>query len=123
MYTFNIKEQKVYKYNRKVSLLSELMKLKGEVLDVRQSYDPWVTVHATKEANGNIQIFLSNKSKDINKNISLNIAKVNNVKVKIVGLDFECFTSDTPLEVRPDSSFRLNLNPLSILKMTIDRSH
>jgi len=123
MYTFNIKEQKVYKYNRKVSLLSELMKLKGEVLDVQQSYDPWVTIHAIKEANNNLQIFISNKSRDVNKNISLYIAEVNNVKVKIMGLDFECFTSDTPPEVRPDNSFQFDLDPLSIIKITVERSH
>jgi hypothetical protein len=119
MYTYDIKVHKLYKFNRKVSLLSELMNLKGEVLDVQQPDDPWMTIHTIKEINGNLQIFLSNKSRDIKKSIILNIAKTDTVTLEKMGLDTEDFISDSSPKVRPRGSIHLKLDPLSIIKLTI----
>ena len=74
MYIYDSPHQRVRCFDRKVSLMSDLMKLRGSVLDVPQPADEWITVYAVAEPTGEIRVYLANKSRDQAKTVRLQLA-------------------------------------------------
>ena len=74
MYIYDVPHQRLHCFERKVSLLGDLMKLRGSVLAIAQPADEWITAYAVAEPSGDVRIYLANKSRDRAKSIRLHLA-------------------------------------------------
>jgi aryl-phospho-beta-D-glucosidase BglC (GH1 family) len=101
--------------DRKVSLLSELMRLKGDVLDLAQPSDEMVTVHGAA-AGDSMRLYVSNKDREAMRTVRIDGASVPGqarLQVRRMAPSSKGFQRVSAPE-RTGSGFELQLEPLSI---------
>jgi hypothetical protein len=123
MYIYESDTNKLRPFDRKVSLLGDLFKLRGKVISLKQPADEWLTIYAVTEPEGQVRIYVSNKSREDSKNI----------KVKLTGDPWPAESAvqimktgsggfkDAPAAPIKDAVVDLTLEPLSIARLRITR--
>ena len=123
MYIYDVAHQRLRRFDRKVSLLSDLMKLRGAVLEVRQPADEWITVYSVAEPMASIRVYLANKSRERAKTIRLHLVeemgavRATHQQMKRGGNGFQA-ADDVPLT---SGTLEVMMEPLSIHRLQISR--
>jgi len=122
MFIRDVVNNRLRKFGPKVSLLSDLMKLKGSFIPVEQPQDQWVTVYAVKEPDGNVRIYVWNKSRRDKKTVKIklndnNLPKQAQTQQMSRGSDGFVDVSDAEIV---QGEIQLNLEPLTITRLRIE---
>jgi hypothetical protein len=123
LYIYDVPHQRLRCFDRKVSLLSDLLKLRGSVLDIAQPADEWIAAYAVAEPTGAVRVYLANKSRDRVKTIRLQLAgrkgagpaKCQRMKR---GSDGFVAAGDVPWV---DGALEVRMEPLTIHRFQISR--
>jgi endoglucanase len=108
-------------FDRKVSLLGDLMKLRGDVLDHDQPDDPAMTAYAVRLADGRLRVYVSNTSGDDAKELTLELAGGDwapQAHCKRMARGTGGFVDDAPRPIE-DGAIALRLEPLTIQRLTL----
>ena len=123
MYIYDAPHHRVRCFDRKVSLMSDLMKLRGSVLDVPQPTDEWITAYAVAEPTGETRVYLSNKSRDQAKTIRLHLAGrtgVGRAKCQQMKRGSNGFFAAGDVALA-DGTLEVSMAPLTIHRLRISR--
>jgi hypothetical protein len=121
LYIYDVPHQRLHSFDRKVSLLADLMKLRGSVLDVPQPADQWLTVYAVAEPTGKTRVYLANKSRDQAKTVRLQLVggkgagRAKYQQMKRGGRGFRA-AGDLPLA---DGMLKVTMEPLTIHRIEL----
>ncbi len=123
MFIYESDTNKLRPFDRKVSLLGDLFKLRGAVISVKQPQDEWMTVYGVTEPAGQVRVYVSNKSRDDSKTIKLKLAGErwpNEAGLQIMKRGSGGF-EDAPPPAITEGVVELKLEPLSIARLRISR--
>ncbi|MFC1718263.1 glycoside hydrolase family 5 protein [Candidatus Poribacteria bacterium] len=73
IYIYYSPDEKLYRFNRKIALMEFFCRTDGEVLDLPQPEDEWVGVYGVRRLDGSLAILISNKDRQVSKNVRLTI--------------------------------------------------
>ena len=121
MFIYETPHNRLRAFDRKVSLLSDLMKLDGQVLRHADSDDPDLLVYAVRRPNGELTIYTSNKSRQSGKSLSLSLAGgpwAASVAVKRMAVGTGGYV-DAPAQCLADGRLEVSLDPLTIKRLTV----
>ena len=108
-------------FDRKVSLLSDLMKLRGTALDHDQPDDGYLVVYAVRLPDGNLRIYASNKSRTDAKSLALALAGgpwAPQVEAQRMAVGTGGYV-EAPSMTLKEGRLDLRLEPLTILHLTV----
>jgi endoglucanase len=111
--------------DRKVSLLADLMQLRGDVLGQDDAADPDVLVYAVATPDGGLRVYLSNKSREDRKQVALEIAGgpwAQTAEVRRMAVGTGGYVDAPALRVA-EGRLELGLEPLTILRLSVRPPH
>ena len=123
MFIYDVPNKKLRRFGRKVSLLSDLMKLRGSILAVEPPKDEWIHTYAVMEPSGHVRIYVSNKSRQESKSVRLKLAGMpwpEEAELQLMTRGSGGFAGVASLGIT-DGAIELKLEPLSISRLRIAR--
>lgn len=122
MFTYDVPNKKLYAFGRKVSLLSDLMKLRGKIIRHPQPIDDGILVYSVLEPRGGLRVYVSNKSRRQRKSIRLYLAGGHwdsKAQTRRMARGTDGFVDASPTEIQ-QGRIKLELKPLSILRLNVE---
>lgn len=121
MYIYDVPNNHLRVFDRKVSFLGDMMKLRGNVLMHSQPEDPDLLVYSVLTPEKQMKIYVSNKSRVENKNVSLDL--VGNqwspvVAVKRMAVGTNGYVVDQSVRI-DKGRLDITVKPLNVLKLVV----
>lgn len=121
LFIFDTVNDKLYTFDRKVSLLSDLMKLRGEALRHDQPAEEDLSLYAVRLATGELRVYAWNKSREQIKEMALRLAGGpwgGQASVQRMAVGTGGFVPADAATVT-DGQLNLTLEPLTILRLSV----
>jgi len=121
LFIYDLPNRRLRTFDRKVSLMSDLFRLRGKVLRHAQPNDPDLMVYAVLTPEGMLRVYVSNKSREHAKSLAVSVAGgpwSRNVAVKRMARGTQGYVT-APAVAISGGEVALELEPLTILRLTI----
>jgi hypothetical protein len=124
IYIYYSPESRLCRFSRKIALMEFFCRNEGDVLKLSQPEDEWVTVYGVRRPDGSLAILLSNKDRNVTKEVKLSISNLPprwSATLKTVSKGDEDFIYQGNRTVN-EGELSLALQPLSLFLIAVPGS-